>query len=90
MIEIAFGSPSYRYLLIRDVDNVSGVWDLKTSIEKEFLIPFRKAIDLSKAHYELELKQVPHRNLSWGCPLIHSLFRSLRFQEVMQSRININ
>lgn len=47
-----------RYLLIRDVDNVSGVWDLKTSIEKEFLIPFRKAIDLSKAHYELELKQV--------------------------------
>ena len=31
---------------------------MKESLDKNFLEPFRKAIDLSKAHYELELKQV--------------------------------
>lgn len=49
-----------RYLLLRDPisKNHSGIWDMKESLDKNFLEPFRKGIDLSKAHYELELKQI--------------------------------
>lgn len=45
-----------RYLTIRDKKNETGIWDSIGWIGNDFLIPLKKAIDLSKAHYELEMK----------------------------------
>jgi len=49
-----------RYLLIRDpsTKNLSGVWSVRDSFQKDFLQPLRKGLDLSRAHYQLELKQI--------------------------------
>jgi len=49
-----------RYLLIRDPmnQNWSGIWDLRRVLEREFLLDFRKAINMSRAHFELELSKL--------------------------------
>lgn len=49
-----------RFLCLKDAraTNASGVWDMSEAIHKEFLTPLRKAVDLSRAHFLLELKKV--------------------------------
>jgi hypothetical protein len=46
----------FRYLLIRDKENFTGVADL--FVQVSFLSELEKAVQLSKAHYELEVKTV--------------------------------
>lgn len=52
-----------RYLLLRDdpLANVTGVWKALKEIESLFLDPLQTAIDLSKAHFQLELKSCKER-----------------------------
>ncbi|KAJ7411120.1 glomulin, FKBP associated protein [Pitangus sulphuratus] len=47
-----------RYLVIKDCesDNQTGVWTTLTKIEQNFLKPLRVGLNMSKAHYEAEIK----------------------------------
>lgn len=45
---------SIRFFAITDERNLTGFWDLKAKIEKDFLDALRMAINMSVAHYELE------------------------------------
>lgn len=45
-----------RYLLIRDKDNITQITELHDEINTEFLKPLRTGLNLSRAHYEAELK----------------------------------
>ncbi|KFV85221.1 Glomulin, partial [Struthio camelus australis] len=47
-----------RYLIIKDseYDNQSGVWTLLAKIEQNFLKPLHVGLNMSKAHYEAEIK----------------------------------
>ncbi|XP_039273683.2 glomulin-like [Styela clava] len=47
----------FRFLLIRDKTNKTGILDHLDKLDTEFLKPLRNAIDLSRAHYENELKK---------------------------------
>uniref|UniRef100_A0A8B9IIY5 Glomulin, FKBP associated protein n=1 Tax=Anser cygnoides TaxID=8845 RepID=A0A8B9IIY5_ANSCY len=47
-----------RYLVIKDCesDNQTGVWTTLAKIEKNFLKPLHVGLNMSKAHYEAEIK----------------------------------
>ncbi|NWW71610.1 GLMN protein, partial [Climacteris rufus] len=47
-----------RYLVIKDCesDNQAGVWSTLGKIEQNFLKPLRVGLNMSKAHYEAEIK----------------------------------
>ncbi|NWR94460.1 GLMN protein, partial [Furnarius figulus] len=47
-----------RYLVIKDCesDNQTGVWTTLAKIEENFLKPLRVGLNMSKAHYEAEIK----------------------------------
>ncbi|NXF03193.1 GLMN protein, partial [Smithornis capensis] len=47
-----------RYLVIKDCesDNQTGVWTTLAKIEQNFLKPLRVGLNMSKAHYEAEIK----------------------------------
>ncbi|NWZ77988.1 GLMN protein, partial [Poecile atricapillus] len=47
-----------RYLIIKDCesDNQTGVWTTLGKIEQNFLKPLRVGLNMSKAHYEAEIK----------------------------------
>ncbi|NXU50191.1 GLMN protein, partial [Turnix velox] len=47
-----------RYLIIKDClnDNQSGVWTILGKIEQNFLKPLHVGLNMSKAHYEAEIK----------------------------------
>ncbi|KAI4894108.1 hypothetical protein NFI96_020161, partial [Prochilodus magdalenae] len=57
-----------RYLLIRDkeVENKTGIWNELYKIEENFLKPLRTGLNMSKAHYEAELKSVKENRKSSG------------------------
>lgn len=46
------------FLFLRDKENDTQVWDFTVDIERQFLEPLRKAIDLSRAHYKYEHRVV--------------------------------
>ncbi|KAM6342855.1 glomulin isoform 2-T2 [Alca torda] len=47
-----------RYLIIKDCesDNQTGVWTILAKIEQNFLKPLHVGLNMSKAHYEAEIK----------------------------------
>ncbi|NXA34019.1 GLMN protein, partial [Eudromia elegans] len=47
-----------RYLMIKDseYDNQTGVWTMLAKIEQSFLKPLHVGLNMSKAHYEAEIK----------------------------------
>ncbi|XP_011198954.2 glomulin [Bactrocera dorsalis] len=47
-----------RFFAIKDLQNRTGLWDIMPEIEKQFLVPLRKGLDISVAHYNAELKRV--------------------------------
>ncbi|KAJ8977185.1 hypothetical protein NQ317_018066 [Molorchus minor] len=47
-----------RYLALRDKNNVTGSWEYLKSLENTYFKYLRKGIDLSRAHYELKVKEV--------------------------------
>lgn len=46
------------FLLQRDKKNYTSIWDFVTTIEQRFNRPLREALDLSRAHYKNEYKNV--------------------------------
>jgi hypothetical protein len=57
--KIIAGLNLLRFLLLRDGhNNESGILELVSRMEDVLLEPLRKALDLSKAHYELKLKEL--------------------------------
>ncbi|PSN31728.1 hypothetical protein C0J52_19832 [Blattella germanica] len=47
-----------RFLILRDKDNKTGIWDNIGIFQNIFLDPLREGIKLSRAHYELKLKDL--------------------------------
>lgn len=47
-----------RYLSIRDKNNRTNYWDWVRDIEDQFLSPLRIGLEMTRAHYKLEEKQV--------------------------------
>ncbi|EDS36159.1 conserved hypothetical protein [Culex quinquefasciatus] len=47
-----------RFLLLRDKSNRTSIWNYVGELNKQFLHPLRKSIDLSRAHFEEEKKSV--------------------------------
>lgn len=47
-----------RFLILKDVNNVTGVRDMFPTIETEYLEVLRVALKMSKAHYELKIKDM--------------------------------
>ncbi|XP_069691842.1 glomulin-like isoform X1 [Periplaneta americana] len=47
-----------RFLALRDSDNNTGLWDYIGVLEKSLLVPLREGITLSRAHYQLKLKDI--------------------------------
>ncbi|XP_064640415.1 glomulin-like isoform X1 [Lineus longissimus] len=49
-----------RFLFIRDkpASNVSGIWSRAATLEKEYFDPLRVGLNMSRAHYKLELENV--------------------------------
>lgn len=51
-----------RYLVLRDRTNVTGFWDQLKQLKSSFLEPLKEGLILSKAHYNLKLKEVTDEN----------------------------
>ncbi|KAF7692319.1 glomulin, FKBP associated protein a [Silurus meridionalis] len=53
-----------RYLLIRDKEwsNETGIWSELCAIEENYLKPLRTGLNMSRAHYEAELKSTKGKN----------------------------
>ncbi|XP_025836942.1 glomulin [Agrilus planipennis] len=47
-----------RYLIIRDRDNVTKIWDILPRLETTYFEPLKKGLVLSRAHYELKIKEI--------------------------------
>ncbi|XP_073845566.1 glomulin [Musca autumnalis] len=47
-----------RFFALKDAENRTGFWSFTKDIEKRYLTPLRKGLDLSEAHYKGELKKV--------------------------------
>ncbi|XP_056379125.1 glomulin [Hyla sarda] len=45
-----------RYLVIKDDDNETGVWSELAKIEQDFLKPLHTGLNMSRAHYEAEMR----------------------------------
>ncbi|XP_073499292.1 glomulin [Phyllobates terribilis] len=45
-----------RYLVIKDDNNETGVWSELTKIEQDFIKPLHTGLNMSKAHYEAEIR----------------------------------
>ncbi|KAL2078503.1 hypothetical protein ACEWY4_026188 [Coilia grayii] len=57
-----------RYLLIRDKEchNETGIWTEVHAIHDGFITPLRLGLNMSKAHYEAELKSLNTKNTTRG------------------------
>lgn len=53
-----------RYLTIKDTDNLTGIRDCLSFIETSYLEQLRVGLNMSKAHYEVKLKDIEEGNLS--------------------------
>ncbi|XP_053962964.1 glomulin [Anastrepha ludens] len=49
-----------RFFAMKDHQNRTGLWDFMPEIEKQFLEPLRKGLEISVAHYKAELKRVEY------------------------------
>lgn len=47
-----------RYLALRDRNNVTEIWEYFGLLDDIYFKPLRKGIDLSRAHYELKIKEL--------------------------------
>lgn len=56
--EIIAGLNLIRFLVIRDKTNVTGIWDFTSKLETDFLNPLRGGLDISRAHYDLKIKDL--------------------------------
>ena len=49
-----------RYLIMRDVEteNITGIWQIIGHIQKHYLDILRRSLDMSRAHYQLDLSKM--------------------------------
>lgn len=47
-----------RYLVLRDTENFTGIWNHVPHIQNIYLTPLRKGLELSRAHYEQRLLEL--------------------------------
>ncbi|XP_011646125.1 glomulin isoform X2 [Pogonomyrmex barbatus] len=47
-----------RFLFIRDTNNDTGIWSMADSLKNDFLHPLREGIDLCKAHWRVNKKDL--------------------------------
>ncbi|XP_049819757.1 glomulin isoform X2 [Aethina tumida] len=47
-----------RFLALQDKENRTNIWNYFPHLEESYLSPLRKGIELSRAHYELKVKEV--------------------------------
>uniref|UniRef100_A0A8C9F8I2 Glomulin, FKBP associated protein n=1 Tax=Pavo cristatus TaxID=9049 RepID=A0A8C9F8I2_PAVCR len=61
-----------RYLVIKDCesDNQTGVWTALAKIEKNFLKPLHVGLNMSKAHYEAEIKNKKENRTGLLCSVL--------------------
>ncbi|XP_044157665.1 glomulin [Bufo gargarizans] len=50
-----------RYLVIKDSDNETGVWSELAKIEPAFLKPLHTGLNMSRAHYEAEIRSTSEK-----------------------------
>lgn len=55
-----------RYLALRDKNNTTQIWDYFGWLDDIYFNPLRKGIDLSRAHYELKIKELKEETNSGG------------------------
>ncbi|KAJ8965502.1 hypothetical protein NQ314_004090 [Rhamnusium bicolor] len=53
-----------RYLVLRDRNNTTQIWDYIKLLEVIYFKPLRKGIELSRAHYELKVKELEEETAS--------------------------
>lgn len=51
-----------RYLALRDKNNQTNVWDFIKSLNERYLEPLKTALSLSRAHYDVRLKEITEEN----------------------------
>lgn len=56
--EVIAGLNLLRFLFIRDKNNQTGIWNLVDQLEKDYLKPLRKGIDLCRAHWKVKTKDL--------------------------------
>ncbi|XP_012257551.2 glomulin [Athalia rosae] len=47
-----------RFLVIRDKTNLTGVWNFTAKLETDFIHPLREGLNMSRAHYQLKIKDL--------------------------------
>ena len=58
-------------VMMRDKENVSGIWDLKEHLLKEYVAPLDTGLSMSRAHYQASIAEDPAkvssllRNWAW-------------------------
>lgn len=53
-----------RFLFIRDKRNETGIWNMKNTIQSEYLKPLREGIDLCKTHWRVKAKDLEQQRRS--------------------------
>lgn len=82
-----------RFLILKDKENISGIRDIMPTIEKEYLEVLVTALKMSKAHYELKMKDVmdeknqPGVTLTVGGTVLDSIPQEAK-KEVIESALN--
>lgn len=51
-----------RFLVLRDVENISGIWDYVNKFEELLFTPLHRGLILSRPHYELKVKELKEKN----------------------------
>lgn len=47
-----------RFLIIRDKNNLTGIWDFIADLKTNFIQPLRDGLDISRAHYKLKINDL--------------------------------
>lgn len=53
-----------RFIVLKDIENVTGIWDCMDTIKKGYLETLREGINMSRAHYELKLLDLTDPSIS--------------------------
>ncbi|XP_044584032.1 glomulin-like [Cotesia glomerata] len=55
-----------RFLILRDKNNITNIWTVLKSIEINYLEPLRKGIELSRAHWEMKIRDLENEKKMLG------------------------
>lgn len=55
-----------RFLVLRDRHNETGIWRMVDYLEKNYLVPLRKGIELARAHWLLKVKDLEDQTKTAG------------------------